>query len=265
MKHSRRFSWPLDSNCGNDMDMNESIGGKYVDIDNINLLVKLQYFVDDFIQNDIEFCEKGIHCNQNCRVHCRQNHRLKPSPRIRSPNHSYNALIQRYRRNFNNNFNSIDINAIKGETNGFNAFKVPIVKNIISQIDSSSMMTTTSSSETTTSCSSCKARESLSSNGSSSSSYSHNVIANDNVMSRSMSSQSDSEVISNISGFSGGPVNHNSDVLLPDEFILRELSEMRALLEQILQNREQLGPEWNHANTDELLNLFGFTLSGMKF
>lgn len=258
MKHSRRFSWPLESNSGNDIDMNESVGGKYVDIDNINLLVKLQYFVDDFIQNDIEFCEKGIHC----RVHCRQNHRLKSSPRIPSPHHSYNGLIQRYRHNFNNN--SIDINAIKGETNGFNTFKVPIVKNIISRMDSSSLMTTTSSSETTTSCSSCKARESLSSNGSTSSSYSHNVIANDNVMSCSMSSRSDSEIISNISGFSDGPVSHNSDVLLPDEVILRELSEMRALLEQILQNREQLGPEWNHANTDELLNLFGFTLSGMK-
>lgn len=259
MKSNRRFSWPLDTasdeSNGDYSTINiESSNSRYIDIDNINLVARLQNFVEDIIDNKNQIC--GKHCNQNCGPHCRPKTCQKTTRLQSLPNRSSSGV-----RTHPNNDVVIDVNEIPISLNDFN---IPIVKNLISRIKSSSMSSSsTSSDSSTTTCSSCRARESISSNSSSLSTCGRHVIANENVLSNSLSSNSsDSEVISTISGFSGDHNTHNSDLLLPDEFILRELSEMRSILEQILQNREQMGPDFNHSTAEELFNLFGFSLSG---
>ena len=251
MRTARRFSWPLDISSdesnSDENRTNESSDGRYIDIDNVNLVVRLQSYVEDMIVDDkSQLC--GKHCNKNCKLHCRPKISLQ-SPHERSPN----SL-----RRFENNDVVIDVNE-----NSLNDFNVPIVKNFLTRLKSSSM--SNSSSDSSTTCSSCRARESISSNSSSSICGRH-VIVNENVLSKSCSSNdSDSEAMSTISGYSNDHNNRNSDLLLPDEFILRELTEMRAILEQILQNREQLGPDFNHSTAEELLNMFGFSLTGNDF
>ncbi|CAG2113982.1 unnamed protein product [Medioppia subpectinata] len=268
----RRFSWPLDptsdeTNC--DYNSNDLTTGRYIDIDNINLVVRLQTYVDDIIGSADRQTVCGKHCNQNCRLHWRRNtcRTSQPTPLQTPPTQrSANGLIARYHPNVNNEV-VIDIND-NTNANTVTDIKVPIVKSLISRFKSSSTSTTSDSSTT---CSSCRARQSISSNSSASSSCGRSateaghVIANQNILTNSLSdTSSDSEIVSDISDFSDDHNSSHTSDLMFNELILGELSEMRQILEEILSNRDQLGSDFNQSNTEELFKLFGFSLSVLR-